>query len=225
MDIEIIMKSQAVSTRRREHRARGFSLIEMVSVVAISLVLTVVSVVSLMPALNAQHVTNAYNTTLSVLRQARDNAVSQRTAYEVSFVQTTTPPVTSISILPTTTFAGNQNTVTYKFPTDVFFLVPPSGTAAPDSFGTGSNAIDFGYTANGNSGGTTQTIIYFCPDGSAQTTSSCSGAGNWDGGAVYLGRNGDNGSYRAISLYGGTGRIHGWRLYTNGAGGYQWLRQ
>lgn len=213
------------TNNKHRHQASGFSLIEMMIVLAISIVISVISVVSLVPVMNSQHVTNAYNITLAALRQARDNAVSQRTSYEVVFSNTTSPM--QIQVLPTLAgFQGDQNTVTYQLPTDVSFRVPPSTAApAPDSFGSGANAIDFGYTTNGNAGGTTQNTIYFCPDGSAQTSSSCAGAGNWDGGVVYIARANDNGSYRAISLYGGTGRLHGWRLYPNGSGGFQWLRQ
>ncbi len=218
------MRSSRTNARPCRHRASGFSLLEMVIVVAISLTLLVVSVVSLEPLLKMQRVTNSYNMTLAALRQARDNAISQRTAYQVTFNQTTTPPVvTTITVAPTTTFTGDLPSATYQYPNDVFFLVPPTGTSAPDSIGTGSNAVDFGYTASSSAGG--QTSFYFCPDGSAQTASTCAGAGNWDGGVVYLARSvTDTGSYRAVDLFGATGRLHGWRLYPAGSG-YQWLRQ
>ena len=218
------MRSSRTNARHCRHQASGFSLLEMVIVIAISLTLLVVSVVSLEPLLKMQRVTNSYNMTLAALRQARDNAISQRTAYQVTFNQTTTPPVvTTITVAPTTTFSGDLPTATYQYPNDVFFLVPPTGTSAPDSIGTGSNAVDFGYTASSSAGG--QTSFYFCPDGSAQTASTCAGAGNWDGGVVYLARSvTDTGSYRAVDLFGATGRLHGWRLYPAGSG-YQWLRQ
>ena len=222
------MRKLGIKKRYRGHRSSGFSLVELMIVVAITIVLSVVSVMSLVPMMNSQRVTNAYNTTLAALRQARDNAVSQRTSYEVVFSQTTTTPVqTTISVMPTIAgFTGDHSTVSYQYPIGVIFQTPPtsSGTA-PDGYGTGSAPIDFGYTSNGNAGGPTSYTIYFCPDGSAQTSSACSGAGNWDGGVVYLARTGDVGSYRAVSLWGGTGRIHGWRLYSNGSGGYQWVRQ
>ncbi len=222
---QMLMKRLETNAGHRRGRASGFSLIEMTMVVALTIVVSVVSVISLVPLLKAQHVTNAYNTTLTAMRQARDNAVSQRTSYEVSFVQNTTPPiVTTIQVIPTLAggFTDEQNTVTYLFPNDVEFLLPPTGTPAPDSYGTGANMVDFGYTASSSAGG--QTIIYFCPDGSAQTSSACSGAGYWDGGVVYFGQSGNTGSYRAVDLWGGTGRVHGWRLYPAGTG-YQWLRQ
>jgi len=218
----MLMRSPETDAFHRRRRESGFSLLEMASVLAISVIVSVVSVVSLLPLLKAQHETNAYNTTLAAMRQARDNAVSQRTAYSVTFSAAVTP--NTITVSPTLTgFQGDQNTVTYQYPNDVLFLLPPTGTASPDGFGTGANAIDFGYTASSNAGGAT--TIYFCPDGSAQTASTCAGAGNWDGGVVYLGQSGNVGSDRAVDVWGATGRIHGWRLYSTGGSSYQWVRQ
>jgi Tfp pilus assembly protein FimT len=221
----MLMRSLKSNARRSGHQASGFSLIEMVSVLAISIVVSVISVMSLIPMMKAQRVTNGYNTTLSAMRQARDNAISQRTSYSVTFANGT--PSSTITVTPTlTTFQGAQNTTVYALPSDVTFNVQ-SGfpSAAPDGYGTGATAIDLGYTANGASGG--QTTVYFCSDGSAQDSEGGAGncAGSWDGGVVYLGRPGEFLSARAITLWGGTGRIRGWRLYSNGSGGYQWLRQ
>ncbi|MGA3092150.1 MAG: prepilin-type N-terminal cleavage/methylation domain-containing protein [Terriglobales bacterium] len=210
------MKSLKSNAR---HRASGFSLIEMLTVVAIIIVMASVTFMSLIPVLNQERVTNAYNTTLSALRQARDCSVAQRTSYSVSF-STSTP--NSIAVAATTPFAGDPCTSTFQLPTNVIFLAPPAGATPPDGYGTGANAIDFGYTPSSNAGG--GTTLYFCPDGSAQTASGCFGSGNWDGGVVYLARTGDTGSYRAVDLWGATGRVHGWRLYPK-TGGYQWLRQ
>jgi Tfp pilus assembly protein FimT len=225
---QMLMRSLGTNAGHRRHGASGFSLVEMVTVVAITITLTVVSVISLVPLLQTQHVVNAYNMTLAALRQARDNAVAQRTSYSVTFSNSVTPKTIAVAWAPasgeTALPSGNvPATVTYQFPTDVAFLVPPSGTPAPDSYGTGANAIDFGYTAASTTGGAT--TIYFCPDGSVQTSNLCSGFGNWDGGVVYLGRSGNAFSDRAVDLWGGTGRIHGWRLYPASGGTYQWIRQ
>lgn len=219
----MIMRSLETNAEHRGSRARGFSLLEMMIVLAILMIVASITFISLVPALKQQHVTNAYNTTLSAMRQARDNAVSQRTSYSVTFSNAATP--NTIAVAPTLLgFVGDQSTVTYQLPTDVTFGVQAGfPTPGPDNYGTGMVPIDFGYTPGGGTGG--QTTIFFCPDGSAQTAVCSAGgyANDWDGGVVYMGLPGNVLSSRALTLSGGTGRVHGWRLTK--PGGYQWVRQ
>src|SRR5260370_37768999 len=85
------MKSLETSAGHRRHRASGFSLIEMLTVVALIIVLASISFISFVPVMKQQRVTNAYNTTLSAMRQARDNAVSQRTSSSVTVCTTQQP--------------------------------------------------------------------------------------------------------------------------------------
>lgn len=220
-----------INTNRRRHRECGFSLLEMMSVLAIIIIIATISTMSVVPMLKAQRINNAYNTTISAMRLARDNAVSQRASYSVTFSNSASP--NTIVVAPAlaaggTTFQGNQASVTYKLPTDVSFYAASAiaSTPPPDGYGSGANAIDLGYTANGVGTGN-QTTIYFCPDGSAQDAEGTGGncVGSWDGGVVYIARTTDLLSSRAVTIWGGTGRIRGWRLYSNGSGGYQWLRQ
>jgi type II secretory pathway pseudopilin PulG len=220
----MLMTSPEANMLHRKHRERGFTLLEMVTVLAISIIVSVVSVMTLIPMLKQQRVTNAYNTTLAAMRVARDNAISQQTSYSITFSNSSAG--SKITVAPTFAFSGAQNTAIYQLPSDITFNVQSSfPSPGPDSYGTGVTAMDFGYTANGGTGG--QATVYFCPDGSSKD--SAGGAGNcrgsWDGGVVYLGRPGELLSSRAVTLWGGTGRIRGWRLYSNGSGGYQWLRQ
>jgi Tfp pilus assembly protein FimT len=205
----------------------------MVITLAISIVVTVISVMTLVPLLNQQHVINAYDTTLGAMRLARDNAVAQRTSYSVTFSSTASPNTIVVApVLPTggTSYSGQQSAVTYQFPTDVKFLaqtgLPNTALTAPDGYYNSSlYPIDLGFAADAYTAGV-QTV-YFCPDGSAQNaedgTGNCSGS--WDGGVVYIAQSGNLLSSRAITLWGGTGRIHGWRLYAKSGGGYQWMRQ
>ena len=222
----MLMRSLETKARHRGQRANGFSLIEMTMVVALIIILASITFISLVPVMKQQRVTNAYNTTLAAMRQARDNAVAQRTSYSVTFSSAAIP--NTITVTPTLLgFQGDQNTTVYQLPTDITFNAQPTlaSTPPPDSYGSGLLAIDFGYTANGGTGGAS--TIYFCPDGSAQDAEGGAGNchGSWDGGVVYLARPGELTSSRAVTLWGGTGRIHGWRIYSNGSGGYLWQRQ
>src|ERR1039458_2889349 len=241
------MRSLETNAERRRHRASGFTMIEMLIVVVVSTIIAAMAIVGFVPVMKQQRVTTAYNTTLAAVRRARDMAVAQRTSYSVTFSAAAIP--NTIVVAPAlytgvSNYQGEMPTLAYQLPTDVTFQTNSaiSATAAPDSgagasFGTGANAIDFGYTAAvNNPTGSTQNTVFFCPDGSAQTA-SCnetvngivySTAGgysvNWDDGVVYMARTGDVLSSRAITLWGGTGRIHGWRLYSMTGGGDQWIR-
>src|SRR5882672_1111836 len=220
------MKSLSSKSARQ---SRGFSLLEMAIVMSMILIMATVSFLSMQPMVKQQHVTNAYNTVLSAMRQARDNSVAQRTSYQVILDSTTTPH--SITVQPTFANApGTQGPVTYTIPTDVIFSaeagIPTNPTKTPDGFGTGAKAIDFGYTGVGAGLGG-KNFIYFCPDGSAQDGLGAGGTGqctgNVNNGVVYIARPGELMSSRAITVWGATGRIRGWRLYN--AGGVAWQRQ
>ena len=226
----MLMRSLESIALHRRRRESGFSLLEMVTVLAISIIMSAVAIFSLTPLLNQQHVTNAYNTTLAAMRQARDNAVSQRTSYSVTFSNSVSPNTITVA-LASAGFQNDQSTVSYQLPPGVQFYAASAiaSTTAPDStatkptMGTGAHAIDFGYTGSGGTGG--QSTIYFCPDGSAQTASTCAGSGNWDDGVVYIANPANLLSSRAVDLWGATGRVHGWRLYSAGGSSYQWVRQ
>jgi hypothetical protein len=83
----------------------------------------------------------------------------------------------------------------------------------PDGFGTGGAAISMN-----NCVVLTQACLIFMPDGSAQDD-----AGNFNNAVVYLTRPGDLFSSRAITVWGATSRVRGWRLYNQS--GYKWVQQ
>lgn len=200
---------------RRLRNNGGFSLLEMMITVSISLILAGITTMAYTPLMKQQHVTAAYNSTLTTLRRARDQAAGDMRVYVVSFATPGTITVTQNS----TTGPVLMTTV---LPPDVTFHVEPgvptspvSAPTTPDGFGTAANAIDFDQGI-GPGGATT---IYFQPDGSAQDIN-----GNSNNGVVYLGRTGDIYSSRALTLWGITGRIRGWRLYSVG-GVNTWRQQ
>src|SRR4029077_16823741 len=94
--------------------------------------------------------------------------------------------------------------------------IPTNPAKVPDGFGTGVTAIDFD---QGVAAGGIKNQVMFMPDGSAHDV-----LGNLSSGILYAARTGDLYSSRAVTLYGATGRIRGWRLRVNG-GGPQWFQQ
>jgi len=187
----------------------GWSLIEMMTVLAITLTLaSITTVVSLQPVLKQQRINTSYNDILTTLRHVHDQAAADMRVYVVSFATPGTVTVTQ------NTLAGPL-LLTTTLPADVTFHLeaglPNSPTVAPttpDGFGSAGFAMDFNQGI-GAGGGTT---IYFQPDGTATDIN-----GNLNNGVVYFGRPGDLYSSRAITLWGTTGRLRGWRLYPNGA--------
>lgn len=211
------------------HKDRGFSLLEMLTVVAIGFILAGVGFVSMMPILRKGHVDSGYDTTLMVLRSTRHLAIVQGHEYKVTInpsgyatgtllVQYQPPSVGGV-------YPPVQTVSTYTIPSDISFAVK-SGfpTSTPDGFGTGVLAIDFGYTPSGGAGGSN--VLVFMPDGSARDGTSLSNGGTYSSGIVYLTRTqGSLPDCRAITVWGATGRIRGWRLGSFTGSVYKWVQQ
>ena len=94
--------------------------------------------------------------------------------------------------------------------------IPVSAATTPDHFGIGNTAIDFDQAVAGGA----KNVVCFNPDGTAQDINS-----NTNNGVVYMARIGSLYSSRAITVWGATGRLRGYRLYPNGAGGSVWRQQ
>ena len=193
-----------------KRNARGFSLIEMLTVIAIAMIASSVAFMNLMPALKDARVGSAVNTTLATIRRAREEAVSKRRVYVVKFIAPGTIQVT-------------QNTdtgtllITTTLPTDLAFVADPSlPSPGPDGFGSGKTAIDFDQNVSGGD----KTEIFFQPDGSAVDSTN-----NVNNGVVYIGRPGELGSSRAISVWGSTGRLRAWHIDWNSQGNLYWRQQ
>lgn len=198
---------------RRYKNMRGFSLVEMLIVIGVILIVTAVSVMSIEPALQSTHVSNAYNTTMAAMRQARDFAVAQRQEYKIAFSNAATPNTITI------TQTGNGNIVaTYQLPNDVAFTLlsgmPNTATTTPDGFGVGAYAIDFDQSYSGGSAAL-QSVIYFEPDGTGQDQ-----FGNINNGVIYIAMQNRLYYSHAITLWGATGRIRGWHLFNKSTGAF-----
>jgi len=195
-------------------RQRGFSLLELLIVISIGMIMAGVTFMALKPLFNQNHVDQAYDTTLSVIRNYRNQSITQSKRYIIFFTAPGTLTVqywgigVPVSPAPVTV-------ATFQLPSDIQFAVQAGfPNPGPDSFGTGTTAI----TVNNCALVGTNCLIFY-PDGSAQDD-----LGNFNSGVVYLTRPGDMYSSRALSIFGTTGRIRGWRLYFQG-GANTWVQQ
>jgi len=197
-------------------------MLEMLTVCAIAVTLIAVSVMVLMPLYQKNHVDRAYDMTLSVLRTYRNMAITQYTRYIITVPTSQTITVQNWAFPPTgSTVAPAPVTVaTINLPQDIQFTTQAGfPNPGPDSFGTGTTAVAFNACAILASG---NPCVIFYPDGSAQDDASV--PGNYNNGVVYLALPGQLYSSRAIDIWGTTGRIRGWRLYSV-SGVNTWVQQ
>jgi prepilin-type N-terminal cleavage/methylation domain-containing protein len=209
-----------------QKRTQGFTLLEMLITISISLIVMAITYITMQPLLQQNHVNNAYDTTLEVIRNCRDQAITKSNRYIVTFAPGTAgPPATPATItvqfwgtgVPTAPAPVTINT--YTLPLDIQFAVlpgfPTSATTVPDGFGAGAVAIDF----DQGMGLGSQNYIMFMPDGSSQDT-----LGNWNSGVLYLTQYTNLYRSKAITVFGPTGRVRGWGL-NNVSGTATWVQQ
>jgi prepilin-type N-terminal cleavage/methylation domain-containing protein len=198
----------------RLSKDRGFSLLELMMVISIAATMACVTFIALKPLFNQNHVDQAYDTALSTIRNYRNLSITQSKRYILIF----TPPRTitvqywgwAVPVSP-----APVTVATFTLPTDMQFAVQAGfPTPGPDNFGTGTTAVTVNSCVL-----VTQNCLIFYPDGSAQDD-----IGNFNSGVIYLTRPGDLYSSRALSVFGTTGRIRGWRLYNQG-GTNTWVQQ
>jgi type II secretory pathway pseudopilin PulG len=205
----------------RSSKTRGFTLVELIVALTVFMIACAIMLVGIQPSLRAARVGTAYNLTVNVLRQARDISVAQRQTYTVTFNHIGNP-ATPDNLVLTNALTGTVIN-TYTLPTDVYFMVlagfptsPVNFPTTPDGFGVGATAIDFD---QGVAGGV-QNVVYFLPDGSAQDA-----IGNINNGVAYIARPGDYYSARAVTIWGATGRLRGWRMDRAPVGAAYYWRQ
>ncbi len=200
-------------------KMRGFSLVELVAVVAIVMIMLGITFISLQPVLGEGRINNAYDNAVTQLRVARERAIAERTRYIVSFGAV--PPPLGVSG-PGIQAPDAQSIQLWRWSNGVPVAPPPVSVSSvelpsdvqfqaiaglpapgPDNWGAGGTAIDFGQGIG--AGGLN--YVMFMPDGSSQDE-----LGNYNSGVLYMARAGILSSSRAVTVFGTTGRIRGWRL-------------
>jgi type II secretory pathway pseudopilin PulG len=216
----------------RKHAARGFSLLEMLIVCCVMMIVAGIGFMALQPVLKEARANQAFESAMMPLRTARQRAIAERKQYIVCFglaapagalTPMGAPTAQSIQIFrwdAGTALSAAVQVTAVTLPQDIQFQalpgLPNTPTTVPDGFGSGIVALDLD---QGVAAGTIKNQVMFMPDGSAHDVN-----GNLSSGIVYVARNLDLYSSRAVTLYGATGRIRGWRLL-NGVGGGKWFQQ
>ena len=138
---------QAASPPRKRFmtssKNRGFSLLELMIVLAVGLTMAGVTFMAMMPLFKENHVDQAYDTTLSVIRNYRNLSITQSKRYILTFTAPGTITVqywgVAVPVSP-----APVTVASYTLPPDIKFAVQAGfPAAAPDTFGTGVVAIDF----------------------------------------------------------------------------------
>jgi prepilin-type N-terminal cleavage/methylation domain-containing protein len=225
-DVELIRTTGRKGVFHREklmglRKNHGFSLLEMIITISISFIIAGITYMTLAPFINQGHINDAYDTTLMALRNTRNLAISQSHEYYVNFNPAGFPAGT-IQVQYQGPAVGGiapplQQVITYSIPPDISYQkqagFPASTPDAP--LGAAGTAIDFESTP-----GVPLNYVVFYPDGSSQDS-----LGNYNSGIVYITQPaGSLITSRAITVWGPTGRIRGWRL-NSVAGVYTWVQQ
>jgi prepilin-type N-terminal cleavage/methylation domain-containing protein len=214
---------------KRQCGARGFSLLEMMIVICILMIMGGITFMALQPALKDARANTAFESAMMPLRVARQRAIAERKQYIVCFgiaaptgaLTPITPTAQSVQIFrwdAGTALSAATQVTAVTMPIDINFQtivgLPNTPVTVPDGFGNATVALDFDQGV----AGAIKNQVLFMPDGSAHDVN-----GNLNSGILYVARNGDLYSSRAVTLYGATGRIRGWRLLNSG--GAKWIQQ
>jgi type II secretory pathway pseudopilin PulG len=212
-ETEFVPSTGIMASRKQN----GFSMLELAIAITVSMILVASVTVTMQTTFRQQLVNDAYNTTLTTLRRARDQAAADMRVYVVTFNLPTAGNGGTITVTEST--PAGAVLMTSNLPPQVTFHLEPglpnTIATSPDGFGTATSIFDFDQPPSAAGG---SNVIYFQPDGSAQDA-----AGNVNNGVVYLGTPGQLPTCRAVTLWGYTGRIRGWQL-AQVAGVWSWVQ-
>lgn len=183
-------------TRARGRAQAGFSLAEILITVTVFLIMVGVAGTIFVSMYGGIKADSAWESLMSELRTARQNAVDQRRSVEVTFTAPNEIQFEQVQLSgalvaePLWTLPDNFSFTTFAGQPDT-----------PDAFGN-SSAVDFTDSTGASAG----SVLIFRSDGSIVDT-----AGNLVNGTLFIGKTGDPGTSRAITVMGATGIFHGYR--------------
>ncbi len=179
---------------------RGFTFIEVLLVLALLMVISGFSMIIIGPALKARNVEMAVRTVSLQMSRARQFSVDARRLTRVTFTAPST--ITVHQQAPVAEGGAWTQVSEAELPGEMEFNIDAGISSGPEDFTT-SQAINFS--------GLSQ--VFFMPDGSAIT-----GIGQISNGVAYVSWPQEVDTTRAVTLFGGTGRIKRWKyVYESGS--------
>ncbi len=208
-------------------------MLELSIVVAIVLIVGAIMFMSTREAIKNQRGERALQDMLNVTRGARQLAIDRRRVFKVAYGAT--PASITVTVTPPTNSSGGCAAATSQWPDapatanqpdkidgyfDFLYITgaPNGTTTAPDGLGAGkTSGVNF-------TSGVDTTSICFYPDGSARDSNN-----QYSSGLIYIAPTASAeanttarlNSMRAMTIFGPTGRISGWKL-SQTSSGLQW---
>jgi prepilin-type N-terminal cleavage/methylation domain-containing protein len=196
-----------ISDGNNSQRERGFSMVEMAVTVAIVVTIMAIGILQMMPAWRQSQSNAALDQVKSILREARETAISQRRTIVVQFVGTDTIELFQMTVVagtPPTVTQASAPFLTVPIENGVQFLSYSGEPDTPDNFGLPS--VPDGISFPGAVGNP-----QFQSDGTLTDSN-----GTAINGTVFLGVPNMPGSATAVTVMGSTGRIRAYHSSGNG---------
>jgi Tfp pilus assembly protein FimT len=213
---------------------RGFSFLELVIVLMILFIIGGIAFMSIRDAMRNQRAESALQDVLNVTRTARQLAIDRRRVFKVSYAKS--PGLMTVTVTEPGNSSAGCAAATAQWPDSPAPIPPPtpvlgnfdfawisgapnSDTTAPDGFTAGDATKPIIFTSKKD-----PDSICFYPDGSGRDEDN-----NFSSGIVYLAPSATSETnattrmtyMRAVTVFGPTGRISGWRL-SQTKSGLQW---
>ena len=183
--------------KARSRPAAGFSLVEMLIVIVLIGIIAAMAMFSIVGALPNIKVNNGLNTAISVVKNGKYLAVSQRRNYQLGFpVDGNGKTQIQLQRIEVSAATAGPPTPPVDLPGQVQFLLFAGMPDTPDGYGTCPGGICFGATL-------TQTFL-----SNGEFVDSVGAPLN---GTIYVGIPGNIATQRAITITGATGRIRSYR--------------